>query len=242
SPRGRHRRRGQGRRHRQHHHRKDQRDHERWVIVANTSARKQGERGAAALSLFTVAIISSLAVFFFWAAPLTKASDSAAKGHSAADAAALAGVEYVREDLGSVLSSQGWLGNWSEYQPLIGGGLASAKTYAQRNDAELVSYQPPTPGNHWTAYAEVRHLDDDDEYTREATAKLDLPSCTVDSEELEDDSGDDEGDSDDEDDSENGDDEDKPSVLKTVTCGDRLVSIEVDPDDDDGPLGLDLPA
>ncbi|MGH3459347.1 hypothetical protein [Aeromicrobium sp.] len=142
--------------------------------------RREGERGAAALSLLTVAIIVAIGIFAFMAIPLTDASDAKAKSRSAADAAALAGVEYVKKDLEIALTSNGWMGSWRAYEPLIGGGATSASSYAEQNDGELVGYQGPTPMNGWESYAKVRGRDvEGQENTSEARAKLDLPECTV---------------------------------------------------------------
>lgn len=138
---------------------------------------KQGERGAAALSLLTVAMIIALAIFAVMAIPLTQASDAKAKSNSAADAAALAGVDFVRGDLISALATQGWLGSWEAYAGL-GTGRAAAETYADRNDATLTAYSFSVAT--FEAYAKVRGRSVDGQPTQsEATAKLDLPVCTT---------------------------------------------------------------
>lgn len=143
------------------------------------SSGREGERGAAALSLLTVGIIVAIGIFAVMAIPLTDASDAKAKSRSAADAAALAGVEYVKKDLELALSEYGWLGSWDAYGSyILDGGLASAHSYAERNDGELVSYQKPTVLNGWESYAKVRGRDVEGQTNiSEARAKLDLPEC-----------------------------------------------------------------
>jgi hypothetical protein len=162
--------------------------------------------------------------------PLTRASDAKAKSNSAADAAALAGVEFVKNDLQVVLADKGWLGDWEAYEPLVGNGLASATSYAERNESQLVSYKGPTPFNGWTAHAEVEGRTVEGEvFTSDASAQLDLPDCTVEGE----------------------DDDDEPAepsvpgtpaepVKKTIDCGGLQVDIEVD-EEGSGPPKLELP-
>ncbi|TXL62004.1 pilus assembly protein TadG-related protein [Aeromicrobium terrae] len=138
---------------------------------------QQGDRGAAAVSLLTVGIIISLAIIAVMAIPLTQASDAKAKSRSAADAAALAGADHVRLELKEQLSLKGWLGGWGNL-PIFDGGLAAARTYAERNDATLVAYQRPSFDNGFTAYARVEGRTVKGEVTRsEAWAKLSLPDC-----------------------------------------------------------------
>ncbi len=138
---------------------------------------RQGDRGAAAVSLLTVGIIISLAIIAVIAIPLTQASDAKAKSRSAADAAALAGADHVRLELKEQLSLKGWLGGWG-HLPILDGGLAAAQTYAQRNDATLVQYDPPSFDNGFTAYARVEGRTVKGEVTRsEAWATFSLPDC-----------------------------------------------------------------
>ena len=197
--------------------------------MARLRSQQQGERGAAALSLLTVAILVAIGIVAAMSIPLTQASDAKAKSNSAADAAALAGVEFVKNDLQVVLSDKGWLGNWAAYQPFIGGGLASATSYAERNESQLISYQPPTPFNGWTAQAEVKGRTVEGEvFTSDATARLDLPDCSMEDA-----------------------DEDEPPppsvpgvpaepVTRTIDCGGLKVDVEVDKDKP-GPPTFDLP-
>lgn len=138
---------------------------------------ERGERGAAALSLLTVGMMIALGIVAVMALPLTQASDAKAKSNSAADAAALAGVDSIRLDLRDALTTQGWLGSWDAYQG-IGGGIESAKEYASRNDATLVAYHPDLL--HLEVYARVRGRTVDGHTTEsQATAKLQLPICTA---------------------------------------------------------------
>ena len=137
---------------------------------------RKGERGAAALSLLTVGMIMALGIFAAIAVPLTQASDGKAKSRTAADAAALAGVESVKNDLTLLLTSQGWPGGWDLFD--VGSGLPSATSYADRNKAVLVTYQAPTLLNGWTSYAKVKSYTHDNEVVySEARAQFDLPEC-----------------------------------------------------------------
>jgi hypothetical protein len=190
---------------------------------------QQGERGAAALSLLTVGILVAIAIVAAMSIPLTRASDAKAKSNSAADAAALAGIEFVKNDLQVVLSEKGWLGDWAAYEPLVGSGLTSATSYAERNESQLISYEKPTAFNGWTSRAEVEGRTVEGEvFTSDATAQLDLPDCTV-----------------------KGEDDDEPAepsvpgvpaepATKTIDCGGLQVDVEVDKDGS-GPPKFELP-
>jgi hypothetical protein len=123
-------------------------------------------------------MIIALAIVAVMALPLTQASDAKAKSNSAADAAALAGVESIRLDLRDALTTKGWLGSWNAYGDIIGGGIESARDYASRNDATLVTYHPDLLN--LEVYAKVRGRTVDGHTTEsQATAKLQLPTCTT---------------------------------------------------------------
>ena len=135
-----------------------------------------GERGVAALSLLTVGAIIALAIFAFVAVPLTDASAAKAKNRSAADAAALAGADFIKKDLEAALTDNGWLGDWQAYQSEVGTGLLAARNYAERNGSELVAYNFDVAN--WEAYAKVRGREVDGAFAEsDATATLDLPEC-----------------------------------------------------------------
>lgn len=141
----------------------------------------QGERGAAALSLLTVGMILALAIFVVMAVPLTKAGDAKAKSNSAADAAALAGVDFVRGELRNALATEGWLGGWDAYAGSIGTGLDAASSYANRNDATLTQYQ--FSAVNLESYAKVRGRSVDGRpAVSDATARLTLPACSTETE------------------------------------------------------------
>lgn len=143
--------------------------------------RRQGERGAAALSLLVVSVILGLAVLFFMAVPLTEATSKKAKSRNAADAAALASVDYVREGIFQALGVSGWTGSWASLAGLLDGGVSEAQYFAAQNDATVVAFQGPTLANGWEAYVRVRgneQVDGQWVYS-EAKAKLDLPNCSV---------------------------------------------------------------
>ena len=139
--------------------------------------REKGDGGAAALSLLTVAIIIALAIFILVAVPLTKGSDAKAQSRSAADAAALAGVEWAKEDLGQILSARGWLGSWGDYQPLVGSGQSAAQSFASRNGARLVAYS--FDASNWEATVKVDGPNVEGQTpVSGATARLDFPDCS----------------------------------------------------------------
>lgn len=150
------------------------------MMTLRRTGRQRQERGIAVLSLLTLGIILSLAILFVMAIPLTQASDAKAKSRSAADAAALAGADWVRVRLRNELSSQGWLGGWDKFS-LADQGLSAARNYAQRNDARLVQYDPPSFANRWQVHVVVEGRDVKGQTTRsQATARFSLPSCSKD--------------------------------------------------------------
>ena len=145
------------------------------------------ERGAAALSLLVVAMLLGLAIFTAIALPLTNATDAKAKSRSAADAAALAGVEAFKEDLVEALRNLQVFpvgGLLAVVQSVdLNGGLVAAQEYARRNDAQLVGYVPTPAASgllSFETYAKVRGRSVDGEPNlSEARAKLDLPGCDL---------------------------------------------------------------
>lgn len=150
-------------------------------------ARDRDERGVAALSLLVVAMLLGLAIFTAMALPLTNASDAKAKSRSAADAAALAGVEAFKEDLVEALRNLQAFpvgGLLAVVQSVdLGGGQSAAIEYARRNDGTLVTYipRPAVSGLlSFETFAKVRgrSIDGEQNYS-EARAKLDLPGCDL---------------------------------------------------------------
>ena len=150
-------------------------------------SQQQGERGAAALSLLTVGILIGIAIVAVMAIPLTNAGDAKAKSRSAADAAALAGVEAFKEDLVEALRNLQAFpvgGLLTVVQGIdLGGGADAALEYAQRNDATLVTYLPKPAVSGFLSfetYAKVRGRSVDGQVNEsEARAKLDLPGCDL---------------------------------------------------------------
>ncbi len=139
---------------------------------------EERERGAAALSLLVMAMIISLTIVLYMALPLATASDRKSANRTAADAAALAGAEFVRTDLENLLADKGWLGSFSDYTPFLDLGGSAAQTYAARNGGTLVAYDFDVIG--WKAHAKVESPEirkGSDKPVSEATAQLDFPDC-----------------------------------------------------------------
>lgn len=136
------------------------------------------EDGAAALSLLVMAIILSIGIVFYMVLPLATASDRKSANRTAADAAALAGADWIRNDLQTLLTDKGWLGSWEDYQPLIGTGLESATDYAARNGGTLIGYS--FDAGNWEAWAKVEspEVRDSGKPVSEARAQLEFPDCT----------------------------------------------------------------
>lgn len=142
------------------------------------------ERGAAALLLVISGIVVGLTVLVVWALPLAGASTQQSKTQSAADAAALAGADAVIGGLADNLKGLGsWNGSWNGLASVNGADRAAA--YATENGATLVAYNGPSASNDWQVDARVRRVVDGTEYESEASAKLRLPSCSIDDDEEE---------------------------------------------------------
>jgi hypothetical protein len=134
------------------------------------------EQGAAATALLVTALLIGFAAFVYLAVPFGTAVDAKAKNRTAADAAALAGAEGVREDLLAAIGSDGVPGSWTDLPGAAGLGQPAAAEYAALNDGTLVEYWfDPTDG---TAHATVEGRGFDGEVSRSsAVAQVDLPSC-----------------------------------------------------------------
>ena len=141
-----------------------------------TSSRIRDERGAAASALLVTALLIGFAAFVYLAVPFGTAVDAKAQNRTAADAAALAGAESVREDLLATIGSDGVPGSWTDLPGAAGLGQPAAAEYAALNDARLVEYWfDPSNG---TAHATVEGRGVDGEPSRSsAVAQVDLPSC-----------------------------------------------------------------
>ena len=156
---------------------------------------KEREDGIAGLSLLVMGMVLSLTIVLYLALPLATASDSKSANRTAADAAALAGAEFVRTDLESLLSSEGWLGSWNDYTPLLDFGGAAASMYADRNGSKLIAYDFDPIG--WKATAKVEGdqiREGTEKPVSEATAQLDFPDCLSKPDEDDDDDDDDDPD------------------------------------------------
>ncbi|CAN5315138.1 hypothetical protein BH18ACT9_BH18ACT9_01080 [soil metagenome] len=134
------------------------------------------EEGLAASALLVTALVLGLGIFAYMAIPFTTAIDAKAKNRTAADAAAIAGAEGVREDLLSSIGADGIPGAWTELPDVAGLGRYAAEEYARLNDASLVSYYfDATDG---TAHVEVEGRGYGGEPARSsAVAQVDLPHC-----------------------------------------------------------------
>lgn len=141
-----------------------------------SSPRTHDERGAAASALLVTALLIGFAAFVYLAVPFGTAVDAKAQNRTAADAAALAGAEGVREDLLATIGSDGVPGSWTDLPGAAGLGQPAAAEYAALNDARLVEYWfDPSTG---TAHATVEGRGVDGEPSRSsAVAQVDLPSC-----------------------------------------------------------------
>jgi len=139
-------------------------------------SRARDERGAAATALLVTALLIGFAAFIYLAVPFGTAVDAKAQNRTAADAAALAGAEGVREDLLASIGSDGVPGSWTDLPGAAGLGQPAAAEYAALNDARLVEYWfDPSDG---TAHATVEGRGVDGEVSRSsAVAQVDLPSC-----------------------------------------------------------------
>ncbi|QNN54162.1 hypothetical protein [Nocardioides mesophilus] len=138
--------------------------------------RLRDEEGLAASALLVTALIVGLGIFVYVAVPYVTAVDAKAKNRTAADAAAIAGAEGVREDLLSSLGDDGIPGSWTDLPGAAGLGRSAAEEYASLNDATLVSYWFDAADG--TAHTEVegRGVDGSPSRSR-AVAQVDLPQC-----------------------------------------------------------------
>ncbi|MGN6574308.1 MAG: hypothetical protein ACTHKG_01340 [Nocardioides sp.] len=134
------------------------------------------EEGAAASALLIAAVLIGFAIFVYMAIPLGTAVDAKARNRTAADAAALAGAEGVREDLLAGLGDAGLPSSWHDLPGVAGMGRSAAEEYARYNDATLLSYYfDPYDG---TAHVEVEGQDVDGQLSHSsAVAQVDLPHC-----------------------------------------------------------------
>jgi hypothetical protein len=134
------------------------------------------EEGAAASGLLVAALLVGVSVFTYMAIPFGTAVDAKAQNRTAADAAALAGAEGVRDDLLASIGSDGVPGSWTDLAGAAGLGRSAAEQYASYNGATLVSYWfDPTDG---TAHVEVEgHSVDGRPSRSSAVAQVDLPTC-----------------------------------------------------------------
>ena len=142
----------------------------------NRPGHPRTEEGAAASALLVTAVLVGFALFVWMAIPLGSAVDAKARNRTAADAAALAGAEGVREDLLASIGSDGVPGSWSALPGAAGLGRHAAERYAAYNDARLVAYHfDPYDG---TAHVEVEGQEVDGQLSRSrAVAQVDLPRC-----------------------------------------------------------------
>jgi hypothetical protein len=134
------------------------------------------EEGAAATALLVAAMLIGFAIFVYMAIPFGTAVDAKARNRTAADAAALAGAEGVREDLLAGLGDAGMPSSWHDLPGVAGMGRSAAEEYARYTDATLLSYY--FDASDGTAHVEVEGQQVDGQLSHsEAVAQVDLPSC-----------------------------------------------------------------
>jgi hypothetical protein len=195
--------------------------------------RGQGEGGAAALSLIVTGMVLSLAIVLFMALPITQASDRKAANRTAADAAALAGAEAIRDNLGIALTSGPFQGSFDDYLLTIDLGQSEASEYAERNGSTLIEYDASVDGLAWEVFARVEgdpvREQDDLRPESQATARIGFPDCSTPEQEEPEPTGEpfdpdaDEGDDDEGDE----DDEDEPPPPLKFSCDG--IDIDLDP-------------
>jgi hypothetical protein len=134
------------------------------------------EEGAAATALLVAATLIGFAIFVYMAIPFGTAVDAKARNRTAADAAALAGAEGVREDLLAGLGDAGMPSSWHDLPGVAGLGRSAAEEYARYNDATLLSYY--FDASDGTAHVEVEGQEVDGQLSHSsAVAQVDLPHC-----------------------------------------------------------------
>jgi len=123
-------------------------------MTPNSTQAISQETGAAATALLVLAFVVSIAFVFVAVLLLLKGTDQAARTQTAVDAAALAGAQDVRKKILNdlwTIDSQASLASLLNYHD----GRIAASQYAQRNGAELRSYEvEPLSG---VIHVEVAH-------------------------------------------------------------------------------------
>jgi Putative Flp pilus-assembly TadE/G-like len=104
--------------------------------------RRAREKGQVTLALLVVALLVAVGIFVTMTVRVGRAADEKARNRTAADAAALAGVEGARDELVDLLTRDGWPETWPDVPGAGGLGLAAARDYAERNypGSEVIEY------------------------------------------------------------------------------------------------------
>lgn len=137
---------------------------------------RRDERGVAASALLVTGVLVALGIVVYMGLPLVTAIDAKAQNRTAADAAALAGAEGVRDDLLDAIASDGVPGAWTDLADTAGFGRARAEEYAALNDAQLTEYSFFAADG--TAHATVLGEGAEGRPARSAAvAQVDLPDC-----------------------------------------------------------------
>ena len=106
-------------------------------VPALLARARREDAGAATTIVLVGGMVLVLAMLFMFVLPVTRGADQASRSQTAADSAALAGAEAIREDVLARLAV-GDLGILAG--PWASRGGAAATSYASRNDADLVAY------------------------------------------------------------------------------------------------------
>ncbi len=198
--------------------------------MKNRKASVANERGQVTTALAVVFAIFFLAFGFMYLAPLSKAGIQANELQIAADAAALAGAQKIVSEMPEEI-----IDSIKDDEPLDGGlGSSAAEEFANRNNAQLVSYHYSPSLDTIDVKVRSNSLIGGEHRYAVASAKVDLyiNLCkTPDGKAF----GEDEDE--DEDDHHKDKDEDKPKEI-IMDCGDLSVKIKVIEDE---PILADTP-
>lgn len=138
---------------------------------------RDGERGAAALSIVVVSAVLVLAFAMLVGVRLSKATDEASGLQGAADAAALAGAQSIVHDApGRIVSA---LVNGQQIPGSL--GQSNAEDFASRNDATLLTYSySPIQDRIRVTVRSNDVLESGEREVRSAAAKLGTPFAACD--------------------------------------------------------------
>lgn len=182
---------------------------------------RENERGAATTALLVIGIFAAVAVLFIAVLPLSSGTEKSDRAQTAADAAALAGAEKMRDEI---------IENLAQANPPFSlvdlidpqTGRSDAQKLASNNKADLLNYHAtPLAGEVRVTVEQLETMPKTEGHAKaRATANFDLSlnSCKFGEEDVEDEDEDDR-----DDDAEEGDDEDdgpppEPDKEYSFTC------------------------